>query len=1120
MKKYTSGYQSDFLHFVVQNLPKQRKKLEHNVDAMLRVALNIVQRGLPSQPSSKLIKALKIPSQLDIRYRNLIPNATKPIWHGAIKGHNQSGLNPAKFFYETLVPEFCGGFANWLLQPEANIQEILHENVPGHFAQQVDFYFPLARVVIEIDGSQHMESRVGIRDSSRDKLFLEYGIKTYRIPAKDISDSKQKSTTLEDLLSLIKKNYDSVTHLSKLNQVEIDYLKLTASFRLQVVLLELLLNGSLKLDAKSWMLSFFSEESTDFIEPAVDDLFDLINDLYALYDESEFRRPKLIHSFFTYEYDEFLAQSGIKIDLSVSKPWTDESFSNHSVIYIRNSYINEYPTKKKNWLQVNNFEVSSADAYQFKFLKERDESKFSNVLMRLFKDVDHFREGQWPILSNYLSRNKTIGILPTGHGKSLCYQLSAMLQPGITLVISPLKSLMRDQQQELIASGFSRVEIITSDDTEEEKRQKLTDFGVGRYQILLVSPERLQRNTFRDYCKNLNIVNVVVDEVHCLSEWGHDFRLAYLNLANAVRTFCPNAVFLGLTATASRNVLTDIQNEFNVEDRDVFYRLDLCRENLNFSVVQSSGAISKAVIGMIDQFYGEDQKTKPAGIVFAPHVNGALGCHDLYKDLDKKKSYKVGFFSGSQPKFFNEELSFENYKKDTQDKFKSGDIQILCATKAFGMGVNKKNVRFTIHIGLPASTESFYQEAGRAGRDGEEARCIVLRTSTDDINGDVSEVFEPYISPKKMVEVVENIPKSDLKTQLWLITNSMESFDQQMSLLNEVFEYVSASKTSEVLINSKAFSNQNPFKVQYAIYRLHQIGVVSDWVVEDFISGVYVVYKNFGFSEEMIEKKLLSLFRSYSGKREIKSLNDVYLGDDAFSIKVFDGKRSNMEILMITLLYWSHRHFNYARRQSLKNIYDLCLKFDADNPIKFRLSLEDCFRIDNRTNWLNKFIDNGPELIEDWGKLIFNAIEEDEIFNIDELPQIEHLETLKGMINRLLESYESNTALDMMSVVVKGLLGEYDPFDSSKRLITQLKRRADNLIERASLIDFILRFGLAISNEVKVSIAEDILSVDPTRIMAKTIYDSWSAHNLELIYLEMFLADVKKIRLGMNYGYK
>ncbi len=1117
MKRYSSGYQSDLVNFVVQNLPKGSPSPKANIQSFFKVALNILQRGLPTNPSSSLIKAFELNSDNPSELRNLIADKMKPIWHGVIKGHDESGSNPARLFYEKIVPAYCNGYANWLLQPEATIKEILNEVVPTHYAQQVDFYFPAARAVIEIDGAQHKESSAVIRDVQRDKLFDQRGIKTFRIPATEIFNHGHPSAVLITVLDLIKKEFLKSRRFSKLSNAELKSLRLTASFRVQVVLLELLLNGVLSLDSKVWSVTVFSDDINSFLEPAVDDLFDLLDDLAPIYG-FQFNRPKVSCGFFTDAYDEFLVAKGLKIDVSISKYWTDENFANKSVIYIRSSYIKEVPTKARDWISANNFAVESARPFELKLIQEQDEEKFSRVIKRLFA-LDGLRPGQWSIIANYLARNKTIGILPTGHGKSLCYQLTAMLQPGVTLVISPLKSLMRDQLQELNDIGISRVEIISGDDSAEEKRRKLINFGAGAYQILLVSPERLQRDDFRTYCKGLNIVNVVVDEVHCLSEWGHDFRLAYLNLANTLKNFCSDAVFLGLTATASKNVLTDIQNEFTVEDSNVFYRLDLARENLRFAVIEKSGIPEKNVADIIDAIYTEHKESNPSGIIFTPHVNGGRGCYGIYKSLLNNKSYSVGFFSGAAPTSFNESANFDEYKKNTQDQFKAGAIKILCATKAFGMGVNKRDVRFTIHVGLPASTESFYQEAGRAGRDGTDALCIVLRGSNSELNETLAQIFEPNIRPKTLIKIVNDAPDSDLRAQLWLMSNDIESFDEQIKLLNEVNRFIESSMSGEVIIDAKTFSNKKPLKIQTAIYRLRQLGIILDWTVDDFVNGVYRIQKNSDVSNATVEEKLLNLFRSYSGKNEIKSLEDIFKEDNAFSRKVFVEGRPRLQILMISLLYWNHRHFNYARRQSLKHIYELCRSYDPKDPVKFRIALEDCFRIDNRTNWLNKFIDSGVESVEQWGRLISNAIDDDVIPNFSISPNVKELTVLKAMINRLLESYESNTALDIISVVVKALLGEYEKYDSGKRLITQLKRRDGNPQELTKLIEFLLSYGQSIPEETKKKIAADILSVDSSRLMAKKIHDSWALEFLSNMYLERYVEDLKKITQGFSYGY-
>ena len=1122
MKTYTSGYHFDLLNFVAQNLPEQAMVHLPEIDAFIKVSLNILQRGLPTNPSNKLLNSFPIDSAAStIDLNNLIANTMPPLWHGVIKGFDKAGINPARIFYDALVPQYAGVGANWLLQPEANVSDILGEQVPSHYAQQVDFYIPSAKAIVEIDGFHHGEAVQQLRDVDRDRLFAQRGIKTFRIPSGDIGIGKDYSKALIDALEIIKSQFQKARLYSQITPNEYKCIQLTAAFRVQVAILELIQRGALQIDSQTWSICVFSDDASGFLEIAVDDLLEFLDDLAPLYGV-EFVRPQLNLVFLKEDYDIFLASEAIKIDISVSKYWTDENFANKKVIYLRSSYITQIPTKSRNWVPVNTFQVESASPIEFHLVKERDEANFSKVLSRLFVDIDRFREGQWPIISNYLSRNKTIGILPTGHGKSVCYQFPALLQPGITLVISPLKSLMRDQLQELNSRGIDRVESVTGDDSAEEKERKFRNFGNGAYQIFLVSPERLQRDEFRTYCKSLNIVNVIVDEVHCLSEWGHDFRLAYLNLANALKNFCPNAVFLGLTATASKNVLTDIQHEFQVGDENVFYRLDLTRKNLHFAVIQKKGVPDKNIIDVLDSIYRGHGNEVPSGIIFTPHVNGRLGCYDIYQSLKNETGYSVEYFSGSKPKAVSlDGREFEEYKRNVQDKFKAGDIKILCATKAFGMGVNKRDVRFTIHLGLPASTEAFYQEAGRAGRDGGEADCLVISNRQVNLSEGLQEAFEPLIRPGKLKKIVEAAPDSDLKTQLWLITNDIQTLKEQLAFLKKLYEFVIESKSDEILVDTKIFSGEKPAKVQLGIYRLQQLGILTDWIVKDFIAGVYIVQRAAKYSIEHIEETLLELFRGYSGKREIRGLKDIFVGEEALIKNVFSQENSRLEICIASLLYWNHRHFNYARRQSLLNVYKLCSNFDESKPEDFRVALEGCFQIDNRTNWLNRFVDGGIELALDWKKLFFNAIEDgDGIPGLTAKANKEHLIALKAMINRLLESYESNTALDVMSVVVKAALGEYEPYDSGKRLLTQLSRRANSWQERSDLIDFVLDVGRDVPDEVKKKITQDLISVDSSRYFAKKIYDSWPIEFTETVYLDKYVSDIRGVMKGMSYGYQ
>lgn len=1131
MKKYTSGYHKHLLNFVIHNFPESKSAIDPELLKQYKIALNILQRGYPTQPSETLITGLELTKELP-DLENLLSDQVLPKWGETIKGGSS---NPAKYFFDEIIPREVSPYAGWLLKPETEINEILGNENPNFKDQRVDFYCPLSKSILEIDGNQHREPLQRIKDQDRDSIFLSKGIKTYRVSANDVHNETSSSLELSTFIDKLRDVYKKSIKVSELSNEQLITVKVTTIFRLQVLLLELLISGHIgKTGNKS--IAVYCVEADNFVDIAKEDLFELIKKINRL-NHNFIEHQQINIKQFT-NYDEFIKSDGFKVDIGISTKWTDQLNHTKKIIQIRSDYINQVPTEAGKWIDVNHFKVQLDDPVNYDFTQESDGENLEFLLKRLF-GLTKFRQGQWQIISNYLSRNKTLGVLPTGGGKSVCYQLPALLQPGVTLVIAPLKSLMRDQIQELKNKGIARVEFISSEDSADDRSRKMRLFGEGKYQILLISPERMQLQVFRNFCENVNVVHVVVDEVHCLSEWGHDFRLSYLNLANTINKTCPFGLFLGLTATASVNVISDIQHEFEVARNDIKYRLDLSRKNLNFSVVSEPLPINIQVAKLINEKY-RNLDNKPAGIVFTPHVNGTLGCYELYQKFEKIYPNQVGYFSGSRPKELAiSDQNFEENKRDFQDKFKAGDIKLLCATKAYGMGVNKRDVRFTIHAGIPSSVESLYQEAGRAGRDEELAECIVVRGKGDNESLDgkkIDSLFSKLITPKNISALIDDkfeLPQSDLKTQLWLMTRNLDGFNQQLRLIKAIYTYIKnislKSNSDEVLIEAQIFGKGLPKKeqdalpdrVQKSIYRLSQIGVVEDWTVQDFIRGIYLVKYNVSHTLELIESKVLSLAERLKSETTT-SLDDVFRYTDEpqeSQIRIDANKNKDLfEKAVYGLLYLNHRHFNYNRRTSLKNLHKICSSYSQENPNIFRRELEDYFRIDNRTNWIHKFIDGGIEHIEEWEKLIYNQLKsEKEIQNTNP----NHLSELNSMINRFLESYESNMALDIISVLVKSALGEYQSNDNGVRLRTQLIRVANDPDTFCAIRDLIFRVGISksFSEDIKIRMAQDILSINSSRQIAKEIHDAWPSPKTEDLYLDSFTNDLKKIRQKAEHGY-
>ncbi|MBU2920710.1 DEAD/DEAH box helicase [Winogradskyella psychrotolerans] len=245
-------------------------------------------------------------------------------------------------------------------------------------------------------------------------------------------------------------------------------------------------------------------------------------------------------------------------------------------MYIRTDYLDLFHNRNKNKLdRVNYFKLSTSTKFKYKLLFNEESNDLENLeffLKNIF-EYDRFNNGQISIIQNILENNTTIGLLPTGGGKSLTYQLACLLQPCISFVVCPIKSLMYDQVKDLNQAYIQNIESINSDVGGAARTEILDNYSNGKYFFVFISPERFQTKDFRERLvainSQLDFSYAVIDEVHCLSEWGHDFRTSYLNLSNTIKKYCPTINFLGLTATASVNVLKDIQLEFNTDQKNV-----------------------------------------------------------------------------------------------------------------------------------------------------------------------------------------------------------------------------------------------------------------------------------------------------------------------------------------------------------------------------------------------------------------------------------------------------------------------------------------------------------------------------------------------------------------------
>ncbi|CAM4379248.1 ATP-dependent DNA helicase [Bacillus manliponensis] len=320
-----------------------------------------------------------------------------------------------------------------------------------------------------------------------------------------------------------------------------------------------------------------------------------------------------------------------------------------------------------------------------------------------------FRKGQDETIQHVLDGKDTVCIMPTGGGKSLCYQIPALVFEGTTLVISPLISLMKDQVDTLLQNGISAT-YINSSISMTEANHRLQLAKQGHYKLLYVAPERLDSVDFIDQLLDMNIPLIAIDEAHCISQWGHDFRPSYLHIHRVLDYFHTKPIVLALTATATPQVREDICRSLEIDEASTIMTT-FERENLSFSVVKGQDRDA-----YLSQYIR--QNDKESGIIYAATRKVV---DQLYEKLNKEGTTVAKYHAGMSDTDRNEQ----------QERFLRDEVSVMVATSAFGMGIDKSNIRYVIHYQLPKNMESYYQEAGRAGRDGLDSTCILLYSPQD-----------------------------------------------------------------------------------------------------------------------------------------------------------------------------------------------------------------------------------------------------------------------------------------------------------------------------------------------------------------------------------------------------
>jgi len=762
------------------------------------------------------------------------------------------------------VPRILG--AEWfqLLESQREFTSIV--NLDNNFTRQrtdfsIEFPFHIndkKGIVIEIDGSHHWENQNQIiLDEQRDKAVTEAGWQnTLRIKTTSFDRIENHLSILKELarqpyFQNIKLNYQTPLYFDSdgLKALQL-ILSPFAIARVQKILIQNLLQEKLSLTATKWKVAVI-ERDVPCAAIAIADLKQQLQHIFALQDKSF--NPEIELTVFTTQ--EFQSASLKKVELAkhfssiqfldLSNAQTNNAFDilidisvlqrkgfsgNETMIQeidkcVVRSAQHKHSTRTfltSNIITYSNFVTTNEQQKEQTSVDDSKVKLLEYYLQNIFRK-EKFRAGQLEILNKALQGQGVIGLLPTGGGKSLTYQLAAMLQPGICLVIDPIKSLMKDQFDNLKKNQIDACNFINSSlKTREQKTKETAKLKNGEVLISFVSPERLQMKEFRDILKEMKEEEIyfnycVIDEAHCVSEWGHDFRTSYLSLGRNAIEFCKTKnketiPLFGLTATASFDVLSDVQrelsgnNERNKLKEDSIIRFDTVnREELSFEVVDVHADLrdtdsewklkeklgtqkQSKLINHLGKFRFDNQNIF-SGIIFCPHRGWYFGVTDRYRNDDKRNavydsiqraaipSLRMGSFMGSDS---DDEKTAELIEADSilaQEEFIGNKLNLLVSTKAFGMGIDKPNIRFTFHVNYPSSIESFVQEAGRAGRDKQPATSYILFND-------------------EQVEKGEKVFEIDRDNLLFFHNSSFKGVDKEKAIL---FELLTAIHTPNKL---------------------------------------------------------------------------------------------------------------------------------------------------------------------------------------------------------------------------------------------------------------------------------------------------------------------------------